>query len=341
MTFRTHPTHTTRAIVSAIAILLAAPVAALAADPVTTAGPATAPAQVAPTPGPAPSVAERKAAAAAASDQPADKSTVKPTDTSAEKAANKPDVTAPAVSDQKSMPQAQGIAADRIMRASKLIGKNVHGTNDKKVGEIKDLIVDLSTGNVRYAVLAFDPGMFKSDKLFSVPLNQLAPVVDKDYLSYKTMSKEQLKTAAMDKTDWKQALTNRQYLEGVDKTYGLAAPPAAARAVAASDLIGTKVKSRAGKSIGEIQEVVVDMTSGKVPYAVLAFDPGIFSGEKLFAFSLASFVLGQDKDKDKDKDDLILNVDQAKIAEMKNFGKDDWAKLTTPEGNGYVNSVSK
>lgn len=60
------------------------------------------------------------------------------------------------------------------VRARKLIGMKVNGAQGKSIGEIMDLIVNVDTGDVRYALLALDPGFFKAEKLFAVPLNELS-----------------------------------------------------------------------------------------------------------------------------------------------------------------------
>ena len=57
----------------------------------------------------------------------------------------------------------------RPVRASSLIGKNVRSAEDKSLGEVRDLIVNMDTGDVRYAILEFDPGIFKSERLFAGP----------------------------------------------------------------------------------------------------------------------------------------------------------------------------
>src|SRR5690349_407031 len=52
------------------------------------------------------------------------------------------------------------------MRASKLLGKGVRNAEGKDIGKIEDLVVDMDSGKVRYAMLAFDPGLFSPEKLF-------------------------------------------------------------------------------------------------------------------------------------------------------------------------------
>jgi sporulation protein YlmC with PRC-barrel domain len=64
-----------------------------------------------------------------------------------------------------------------------------------------------------------------------------------------------------------------------------------------SQLIGMDVRNAEGKDLGEINDVVVDVDSGKVHYAVLGFGGFLGMGEKLFAFPLSAFQVTSDGDR--------------------------------------------
>lgn len=228
--------------------------------------------------------------------------------------------------DMKSQP-----ATMQAMRASKLIGMKVNGAQGKDVGEIKDLIVNVNTGDVRYALLEFDPGFFKSEKLFAIPVKELKKDGDKDALHYADTSRQKMERAGVDKADWKKAVDNRRYVEGLDKNYGYKPVAGTSRSFRASELIGKDVNSRAGKDIGDIKELVVDLNSSKISYAVLGFDPSWTAGEKLYAFPLTAFKMN------KDKDDLMLDVDQSMIASMKAFDANKWSSLNDLRHDEFVN----
>lgn len=215
-------------------------------------------------------------------------------------------------------PMAQAVD-QRYMRASQMIGKNVRGADDKNIGEINDLVVDVSTGDIRYVMFEYDPSIFKTGKVYAVPLKDLTLAADGKSLGYKTLSRDKLDRVATDKTGWKAALANTRYLDSVDTAYGVQPRGGNPNLQRASDLIGKDVNSRAGKDIGDITELVVDMQTSKVRYAVLAFDPSIFSAEKMFAFPMTSFKPGRDRD------ELMLDVDRERLAAMKSFDKKSWA----------------
>jgi len=231
-----------------------------------------------------------------------------------------------------SAPTAMGAPhAYYAVRAGDLIGMNVQGSQKKSVGEIKDLIINVNTGDVRYALLEFDPGFFKSEKLFAVPINALTMGADRKTLSYQDMSRDKLEKAGVDKADWQKAVDNRRYIDGLDKNYGFQQPTGTAVSMRASKLIGKDVNSHAGKDIGKIKELVIDMSTAKVHYAVLAFDPSWISSEKLFAFPLTAFKMTADKD------DLVLDVDKSMIAAMKSFDAKRWGSLNDLNRDDFIN----
>ncbi|WP_426191190.1 PRC-barrel domain-containing protein [Massilia sp. DWR3-1-1] len=55
------------------------------------------------------------------------------------------------------------------------------------------------------------------------------------------------------------------------------------RLMGADTLIGDDVLNRMGENLGDIKEIMIDMQSGKVAYAVLSFGGLLGIGEKLFA----------------------------------------------------------
>ena len=52
---------------------------------------------------------------------------------------------------------AVGEGRDRsgVLKATELLGTNVHGTDGKKLGSIKDLVINPQDGDIQYAVLEF------------------------------------------------------------------------------------------------------------------------------------------------------------------------------------------
>lgn len=59
-------------------------------------------------------------------------------------------------------------------KVSKILGKDVHNAANEKVGELKDIVIDLKNGRIAYAVLSTGSGLFGGGKLIAVPLDALS-----------------------------------------------------------------------------------------------------------------------------------------------------------------------
>lgn len=213
---------------------------------------------------------------------------------------------------QANATQAAPNATYRPLRASKVIGMKVQNPQGQDLGKISDMVVNMNTGDVRYAILEFDPGIFQGEKLFAVPSAQLRMAADRDTISY-NMSKARLEKAAVARSEWNTAWRDPNYLSNLDKVWGIKQPSRGAAAHRVSDLIGKDVNNREGNKIGEIEELVVNMATQKVHYAVLEFDPSLAAKEQNFVFPLRAFDLTQDRDR------LVLDVDKARLQTMKGF----------------------
>ncbi len=214
---------------------------------------------------------------------------------------------------------------------TKIIGMDVQGANGKKVGKIKDLIVNVSSADIRYAILEFDPGFLKAEKFFAVPLNSLQYVASGKPLMYKEVTRAQLEKTAVNKTDWEKALDNNRYVLGLDQSYGYKPPSGESRSMRASSLIGKNVVDRSNKKIGDIKDLVVDMKSSKVDFVVLAFDPSWMTREKMFAFRLTDFTSIPDKN------DLLLDVNRETVETMKSFDAKHWENLNDLNREQFMN----
>jgi len=89
-------------------------------------------------------------------------------------------------------------------------------------------------------------------------------------------------------------------------------------------LIGNDVYNRAEKDLGDIREIMLDMESGKIVYAVLSFGGVLGLGEKLFAVPWGELAL------DTKNNRFILNVEKDKLEKASGFDKDNWPKLANP-----------
>lgn len=90
-----------------------------------------------------------------------------------------------------------------------------------------------------------------------------------------------------------------------------------------SSLIGATVKNQQGETLGEVNDLVIDFSSGRVAYLVLETDAGILSAEKVHAIPLRAF------QPDATGTSLILNADKAKLEASAGFDKDNWPSASS------------
>ncbi len=62
----------------------------------------------------------------------------------------------------------------KYLSATTLIGDDVDNPQGDSLGDLKDIMLDVSTGKVAYAVLSFGGVLGMGDKLFAVPWNSLS-----------------------------------------------------------------------------------------------------------------------------------------------------------------------
>lgn len=60
-----------------------------------------------------------------------------------------------------------------LMGAETLVGNDVYNRNDEDLGDIKEIMLDMRSGQVAYAVMSFGGFLGMGEKLFAVPWSAL------------------------------------------------------------------------------------------------------------------------------------------------------------------------
>ena len=89
----------------------------------------------------------------------------------------------------------------------------------------------------------------------------------------------------------------------------------------ADTLVGNDVYNAKGEDIGDIKEIMLDMRSGKVSYAVLSFTAFLSMGEKLFAVPWNALTL------DTKHKRFTLNVEKDRLKDAPGFDKSHWPNM--------------
>jgi len=98
----------------------------------------------------------------------------------------------------------------------------------------------------------------------------------------------------------------------------------------ASELIGMNVKGPQDEKLGEIKDLIVDLHSGRVAYAVVSSGGILGIGDKLVAVPARSFEYSAADKK------LVLNVDKQTLANAPRFDKEHWPDMNDLRWNTEV-----
>jgi hypothetical protein len=103
----------------------------------------------------------------------------------------------------------------------------------------------------------------------------------------------------------------------------------------ANTLIGNDVCNYKGEDIGEIKEIMLDMRSGLVVYAVLSFKPFLSMSEKLFAVPWRALML------DTEHKRFTLNVEKDRLKDAPGFDKNNWPDMADQTWQKAIRSYYK
>ncbi|MDZ4104537.1 MAG: PRC-barrel domain-containing protein [Hydrogenophaga sp.] len=93
----------------------------------------------------------------------------------------------------------------------------------------------------------------------------------------------------------------------------------------AGTLTGNDVFNDADEDLGEIREIMLDVRTGRIGYAVLSFGGFFGVGEKLFAVPWAALEL------DTACRCFVLHVSKARLESAPGFDKQHWPDMADPE----------
>lgn len=100
--------------------------------------------------------------------------------------------------------------------------------------------------------------------------------------------------------------------------------------MAAETLQGDDVINLQGEKLGSIEDIMLDVSSGKVAYAVLSFGGMLGMGDKLFAIPWGALTL------DADRKCFVLDVPKDRLQQAPDFDKDHWPAMADPSWASQV-----
>jgi sporulation protein YlmC with PRC-barrel domain len=107
----------------------------------------------------------------------------------------------------------------QLLRSEQALRQEVINTRDQRIGEIEDIVIDATLGDIAYAVLSFGGFLGMGEKWFAVPWRAFKPSPGFRTLTL-DVSKEALhKAPGFDKDDWPE-MANRRWATTVHEAFG-------------------------------------------------------------------------------------------------------------------------
>lgn len=92
-------------------------------------------------------------------------------------------------------------------------------------------------------------------------------------------------------------------------------------ALSATTLTGDKVRNTEGEDLGHLEEIVIDLESGRVSYAVLASGGFLGMGDKYFALPWDMIQV------DTENEEVVVELSKEMLENAPGFDKDNWPDI--------------
>jgi sporulation protein YlmC with PRC-barrel domain len=225
-------------------------------------------------------------------------------------------------------------------KASDIIGKQVKNTHDEDLGKVQELIVNMDSGDVPYAIIAHGGALGVGRTKTAVRLDALKCSSDgKAFILSAT--KDQLRAASKTASGHWTSVASAEWAKSVDGFYG---EPASARdrfgrdrrssrttdqfktsEFQASEIIGKQVKNTQDEDLGKLQEFIVNLDSGDVPYAIIAHGGALGVGRTKTAVPFDSLRCSSDGKT------LMLSATKEQLQAASKTASGQWASAADAE----------
>ena len=120
-------------------------------------------------------------------------------------------------------PSAEARDKSGVLKVSTVVGMKVQDTEGKRLGDIKDLVIDPADGSIGYAVLDFGGFLGIGEKYFAVPWEALQWTPDYKAIVLDVSKKDLKQAPGFDKNQWPDLGSEEQALI-IYEYYGMPLP---------------------------------------------------------------------------------------------------------------------
>lgn len=239
----------------------------------------------------------------------------------------------------------------RTMRATELLGHPLQNQRREDIGQVTDLLIAWSSGRVLYVMVGHGGLLNLGQTILPMPLALFRYQPDSANFTL-AMADATLQAAPSFAADTPMMMDG-QFQQDVATFWSTTDGLLITRTLQigelstlpkdllyGSALIGSAVQNFQGESVGQVQDVMLDLGNGTVSYAVLSFGGFLGIGDKLFAIPLRAFefdsadlarsVAGQTKPT------LRLDINEEALAAAPGFDPDAYPDTAAPQWDAEI-----
>ena len=213
----------------------------------------------------------------------------------------------------------------KIEPAQKLIGREVHTLQNEKFGKLDDLVVDLESGRILYGVVSMQNGKVGvPPQIFSQMAENQPLMVHAD--------KQKLTSAPRFTTDLENNLAAVNFATEVYHHFGQAswwegaAQPTGRTTFGnvhkAKTLTGVTVKDSANQTLGNVNNIIVDLPDGRLSYVLLSLSGVPEAAQFLYPLPPNALTAGSDAKT------LVTGLDRQKLQSGPKVPKNNLQQLS-------------
>ncbi len=254
------------------------------------------------------------------------------------------------------------------LKASDVIGMAVENRQGEKLGDVEELAIDVESGRILQVILASGGVLGMGERLTGVPSSALSYNDAEDVLQLDTSLDRFKQATEFDMSNWEESLSHesvkRSYsYYGADSSFDYvdsdsSHTPSAmsnrsaeakgrkltdnkymipserfSHAKKASSIIGTDVTNRQDENLGDVEDMLVDISSGRIVAVVISTGGFLGMGDSLNAVPPMALSFTDDRGS------LVLDATRESLKAAPRFEADKWPDFAESSYTGGVYSA--
>jgi len=225
----------------------------------------------------------------------------------------------------------------KMERADKIIGREITDGQDQKLGNVKDLAIDLQNGRIVEVIVGTGGVLGLNEKYFAVPPSQFTCNEDKKTLQLNFDKAKLTEAPAFKISDWNADVSQANVAESYqyfgaqswftteDQTVRNPRAQAHLGHIERADkFIGSTVHNMQNDRLGRVEDLVVNLSAGRISEVVIASGGFLGMHDTYSSVPPQSFRQG-------DNDTVMLDTTKEALGNAPHFISSEWNEATSPE----------